>query len=447
MKRYFLLGHPLGHSLSRPLHMGLFAALGVKAEYSLMDTPAPQLQRAVDTLRERSDGFNVTIPYKEKILPFLSKTDAASSLIGAVNTVAVQKGQLLGYNTDAAGFAFALDACGIACAGKRAVVLGAGGVARMMAAELTRMGARVDIAARDIGKARRLAEDLKRRGLSRAPGVASLAEVSGGYDLIFNGTPVGMHPDTDASPVAEKALDGASAVFDTIYNPAQTQLMRMAAGLGIKAAGGLVMLAAQAAAAQEIWTGRRHRRRGSQTVCEPLAARLRLSGRNIVLCGMPGSGKTTLGRRVAEATGLDFIDLDAAIEKRHGMSVSDIFARLGEDYFRKEEALEARRAAGRTHTVIATGGGTLLNPQSAAALKRNGLVVFLDAPPETLAKRLGNEAGRPLLRGDDLLERLCALWRQRRPSYLAAADIRIEDGGVEQQCRNLYRAITEGALL
>lgn len=446
MGRYFLLGHPLGHSLSRPLHRGLFAALGVKAEYSLMDTPASQLERAVDTLRKQSDGFNITIPYKEKILPFLSETETAASLIGAVNTVAVKDGQLSGYNTDAAGFAFSLDVYGIDCAGKRAVVLGAGGVARMMAVELTRMGAQVDIAARDIGKARRLAEDLKRRGLSRIPGVVSLAKLSGGYDLIFNGTPVGMHPDTDASPIPEKALDGASAVFDTIYNPAQTKLMRMAAERGIKAAGGLIMLAAQAAAAQEIWTGRRHRREDVLAACEPLAARLNLSGRNIVLCGMPGSGKTTLGRRIAEAMGLDFIDLDAAIEKRHDMSIPNIFARFGEDFFRKEEALEAQRAAEKTHAVIATGGGTLLNPQSAAALKRNGLIVFLDIPPEALAKRLRNGEGRPLLQGD-LMERLCSLWQQRQPIYLAAADIRVEDDDIEQQCRKLYSAITGGTLL
>lgn len=446
MGRYYLLGHPLGHSLSRPLHRGLFGALGVKAEYSLMDTPAPELAKAVALLRERADGFNVTIPYKESILPFLDEIHPSAALFGAVNTVAVRDGRLFGYNTDADGFALALGHYGIECAGRRAAVLGAGGAARMMAAQLSRMGADVDIAARDTQKALRLSKDLVRRGLEREPGAVHISALSGGYNLIFNGTPVGMYPDTGESPVTEQALAGADTVFDTIYNPLKTQLLRMADARGLKTANGLVMLAAQAAAAQELWTGMRHRRKDILDACGPLAAALALSRRNLVLCGMPGSGKTTLGRRLADALGFDFFDVDEIIEKRHGMSVSELFEGRGEEYFRKEERAEALRLAGRERAVIATGGGTLLNPQSAAALKKNALVVFLDVPLRILTERLRTDQSRPLLAGGDLEKRLAALWQSRRPAYLAAADIRLCGYILDEQCKRLYKAITDRGL-
>ena len=263
-ERYALLGHPLGHSLSPQVHAGLMRLAGGDWEYGLLD--APDLEEALPQLREL-DGFNVTIPYKQAILPHLAELDAFAAALGSVNTVARREGRWVGYNTDCIGFERSLREAGIflgpagentpegALPARQVCVVGVGGVGRMFAIVSALRGA--DVTLGILPRHRERSDALCRDILAAAPGCrvqTQLTEhLSGEYDLVINATPCGMFPHTEESPLAAESLQGAKALFDCIYNPRETLLMRQAAEAGCRVVGGLPMLVWQAAAAQEIW--------------------------------------------------------------------------------------------------------------------------------------------------------------------------------------------------
>lgn len=439
MGRFFLLGHPLGHSLSLPLQRFLFNISKTKARYGLLDVPEIKLYDTIDFLKQNADGFNVTIPYKQRILPFLDDIHPFAKALGAVNTVKVSNGRLTGFNTDADGFDFSLDHYGIICNKRRAAVLGAGGVSRMMAAKLLQAGAYVDIAARDISKAHSLSKELEEKGFGTA-GTVDIKDFKKGYDLIFNGTPAGMYPHTEKIPIKAETLDGAEAVFDTIYNPIRTKLLDAAQMVNAKGINGLLMLSAQAAAAQTIWTGKAHEKKDILRAAKPLAASLSLMGKNLVFWGMPGSGKTTLGQRAALEMGYDFYDIDDEIVKETGMSVTDIFKNYGEKYFRNIEKNMAISLSEKKRAVISTGGGTVTDTESVAALKRDAVTVFINPPLSVLENRLKDDRSRPLLSGENAAKKLAELYGKREKFY-TAADIFIDNKDIESTMDMLYEQI------
>ena len=253
MGKYCLIGHPLGHSVSPMIHSRLFSLSGESGEYTLRDIPAGGLAGAMDELR-RLDGFNVTIPYKQEIIPLLDGLDEHARFYHAVNTVKCSGGRLSGFNTDADGFLNALSDAGIELKGQ-VLMCGAGGVAAMMAAEALKRGCSLTVATRTAGKAMKFISVLRRAFPDADVKPAALPYLSGRYDLILNGTPAGMYPDVNISPVPSAVARKAGAVFDAIYNPVETQLIKLARENGAKTAGGLRMLVWQAAAAQEVWTG------------------------------------------------------------------------------------------------------------------------------------------------------------------------------------------------
>lgn len=250
MKRFGLIGHPLGHTLSPWIHQQLFSLQGADAFYDALDIPPEQLPSRRQELLTL-DGFNVTIPHKQAIIPFLRGLSQRASLYGAVNTVSSDG---IGHNTDCLGFLQALEGGSITLSGNVAV-LGAGGASRVFAMEAALAGCSVTIASRASGMEK--AQALACEAREKVPGAqvfsCDLDELKGPFDVLVNGTPVGMFPHTDSCPVKDNILGGCGAVFDAVYNPTNTMLLQKAKAAGAKTVGGMPMLVWQAAKAQEIW--------------------------------------------------------------------------------------------------------------------------------------------------------------------------------------------------
>lgn len=258
--RYALIGHPLGHSLSPFIHARLFSLSGRDVSYSLEDIPPADLDTALPSLLGQVQGLNVTIPHKQAVIPHLAALQGRAALYRSVNTIAVTEEGPVGYNTDAGGFLAALRDADISLGG-RVALLGCGGVGRTFACEAALAGARITCAVREssLGAGKALGAYVR----DLVPGasfdvilLSRLGTVAGeGFDLLINATPVGMYPQVDMSPVDEEVLRHTAAVFDAVYNPGETRLLRMAAACGAKTAGGMPMLVWQAVEAHACWYG------------------------------------------------------------------------------------------------------------------------------------------------------------------------------------------------
>ncbi len=254
MKKFALIGYPLGHSMSPLIHKELFKICGTDADYELKEIEPSALESSVNAL-EKLDGFNVTIPHKINIIPHLNSLSHRAELFGAVNTVDIKNGEKTGHNTDCEGFLRALEMAGIKLAGE-VLLCGSGGVSRMFAFETVLAGADLTIAVReaDIAAANQIKNEIESK-LSREVNIIRLNDVCGEYDLLINGTPVGMYPNIDSCVLSENQVKKCSAVFDAVYNPLETKLISCAKQTGLKYSNGLPMLVWQAAVAQEIWLG------------------------------------------------------------------------------------------------------------------------------------------------------------------------------------------------
>lgn len=252
MKKFGLIGYPLGHSMSPVIHRELFKINKISASYELEEIHPDNLSGRISNLK-KYEGFNVTIPHKTEIIPFLDDLSERAELFGAVNTVANKNGVLTGYNTDCFGFLRAMDMAGITLEG-RALLCGSGGVSRMFAFESVMAGAQLTIAVRDadLAAANNIKSEIKDK-LDKEVHVITLDQVEGDYDILINGTPVGMFPNTDSCVLPEKQVKQCAAVFDAVYNPLETQLIKYAKQAGARCSNGLPMLVWQAAVAQEIW--------------------------------------------------------------------------------------------------------------------------------------------------------------------------------------------------
>lgn len=257
--KFALLGGSLPHTWSPQIHNSLFDARALNAVYIPLPVSGEALPSAVDVLRQSFSGFNVTIPYKEAILPFLDELDAAASACGAVNTVSISdKGLLTGHITDGLGMMRALQEAWVDTDRADVLILGNGGTARVAGYEILRRGGRATFAARSPERAKALAAELadtQPDGHSRIA-CTELTDIKGAFDILINCTPVGMYPHTGVSPVEEEVVARCAAVFDAVYNPPQTKLLEYAARNEIKAVGGFGMLFYQAAEAQKIWLGK-----------------------------------------------------------------------------------------------------------------------------------------------------------------------------------------------
>lgn len=402
MMRYGLIGEKLGHSFSKIIHEKL-------ADYTYDLIPLSLEELDVFMREKEFSAINVTIPYKETVIPYLDEVDPKAAKMGAVNTVVQRNGKLFGYNTDYFGFRYMLEHNHIQIAGKKVLVLGRGGASKAVIAVLEDMGA-----AEIHTIYYKIAED----SISYETCYALHTDAQ----VIVNTTPVGMYPNSGHTPIDLTPFTKLEAVADVVYNPLRTRLVLDAEEKGCQAIGGLEMLVGQAKYAVEIFLDQSLPEDSIDVVYKDLMA----ERRNLVLIGMSGCGKSTLGKLAAEKLGKTFVDTDAEIIKRIGMSIADYFAAYGEDSFRKVESEVVQEISTQNNLVISTGGGVIKNPENIRWLKGNGTVIWIQRDPELLES--GN--GRPLVPDQEAVRRL---YKERLPLYTAAAETIIENNGNEEE--------------
>lgn len=253
-KLFAVIGYPISHSLSPEIHNSFLELTNKNVAYIPLNIKPEELSQAIPMLKSNFKGFNITIPHKEKIISFLDELDDKAKIYGAVNTVKVEDGKLIGFNTDGHGFLRGLEIEGIQLEGKDVLLIGAGGAAKVIAYEIITQGGNLTIANRNIDRAKELKNDLLCKYQDKV-NISSIDDIKGNYHIIINSTPVGMYPNENKSPIDLKLLRGTEVVYDIIYNPYHTKLLQDAKSLGCKVLNGFSMLFHQALKAQEIWTG------------------------------------------------------------------------------------------------------------------------------------------------------------------------------------------------
>lgn len=399
-----LLGRKLGHSYSPQIH-NLLADYC----YSLYETEPDTLENFL--LTGDFSGLNVTIPYKKAVIAYCSALSPVAESLGAVNTIVRRpNGSLIGHNTDYFGFLSMVTKSGLDLKNKKALVLGSGGASATAVAVLEELDAKVVVISRS--------GDDNYSNLDRHADAA----------VIVNATPVGMYPDTGSSPVDLSLFPKLEGVLDLVYNPCRTALLQQAERRGVVAENGLWMLVAQAKESSEWFSGKAI----SNDVILSIHRQLRLQMENLILIGMPGSGKSTIGKLLAQRLGKEFIDADGEIAKAAGMPIPEIFARHGEEKFREIETEVLKSLGKQSGLVIATGGGCVTRQENYPLLHQNGTIIWLQRSLEALPID-----GRPLSQSGSL-EKMYAV---RKSLYTAFSDLNVDNNGNPENTVNTILSI------
>lgn len=390
-----LLGRKLGHSYSPQIH----SYLG-EYTYSLFEKEPDSLE---GFLRSGDyTGLNVTIPYKKDVLPYCDLLTDCAVELGAVNTIVRRAdGKLIGHNTDHFGFLTMVNQCGLQVCGKKVLVLGSGGASATAVAVLRKLHAEVIV--------------ISRTGENNYDNLSRHNDAA----LIVNATPVGMYPNTGVSPVDLNCFPQLEGVLDIVYNPARTQLLLDAEKCGLISLNGLLMLVAQAKESAEWFTGSKI---PDEKITE-IYNILRTQMENIVLIGMPGCGKSTVGKLLAEYINKKFVDADTLIETQSGMTIPEIFSASGEEGFRQWESRILAHVGKESGCVIATGGGCVTRNENYACLHQNGRIIWIKRDIRTLPTN-----GRPLSQMNSLEQ----MYHIRRPLYEAFSDFSVENNSTPQ---------------
>ena len=391
-----LLGRKLGHSYSPQIHSQLGSY-----DYRLFEKEPEELE---DFLKNGDfTGLNVTIPYKKDVIPFLDELSPRAKALGAVNTIVRRNGKLIGHNTDYFGFETMLLSTGVSLQGKKALVCGSGGASSTATAVLKAHGANVVV--------------LSRTGKDNYQNLNRHSDAA----LIVNATPVGMYPNVEASPIEDlAAFPMLEGVLDLVYNPARTSILLKAEALGIPCVNGLRMLVAQAKESAEWFTGESI----NDSCIEMIYNRLRRQMENIILIGMPGCGKTTVGASLARILSRPLKDADTELEQAVGRKITEILPTDGETSFRSLESETLLDLGKQSGLVIATGGGCVTIPNNYEKLHRNGTIVWLKRDLDLLPTD-----GRPLSQTGHLQE----MYQKRAPLYARFADFSVENSGDPQE--------------
>lgn len=387
-----LLGRVLGHSYSPQIH----SYLGTYS-YALFEKEPEELE---DFLKNGAfTGLNVTIPYKKTVMPFLDALSPIAQKMGCVNTIVRREdGTLYGHNSDFFGFQSLVKHSGISPTGKKALVLGSGGASNTAVNALVELGAEPVV--------------ISRSGENNYQNLHLHRDAA----LIVNTTPVGMYPNTGTTPLDLGEFPHLEGVLDVVYNPARTQLLLDAEKKGIPNENGLWMLVAQAKESAEVFTGRKI----DDAIIEAIYLRLRMQMQNIVLIGMPGCGKSTIGAALAKKLNRVLVDADERIVSLAGKSIPEIFAQDGEDVFRALETKALGEIGKQSGRILATGGGCVTRPENYPLLHQNGSIIYLQRDIQQLPTE-----GRPLSQKTALEE----MYRLRKPLYEAFADFTVDNNG------------------
>ncbi len=400
---YGCIGEKLKHSFSKEIHNKLF-----DYDYEICEIPRDELCEFLE--KKEFKAINVTIPYKEAVLPHLDFVSQTAKKIGAVNTVVNKNGRLYGYNTDFFGMRALLNKNNIELKGKKVLILGSGGTSKT-AIEVAESlnAAECVIVSRNKGEHTVTYEQMYERHTDA--------------DVIINTTPLGMYPNIDGVAADLAEFKSLSAVVDAVYNPLKSRLIKTAEEKNIKAVGGLYMLVYQAAVAAEKFTGESV----SEDKINAVYKSILKQKQNVVLIGMASCGKSTIGKILAQMLGFEFVDSDEEIVKKIGMPIAEFFKRFGEERFRKIESETIFELSKRQGTVIATGGGVILRPQNCFYLSQNGRIYFIDRPLESLTAT----ADRPLSANyNDLVKR----FNERYDVYKKYCDFHLKAGN--DACEN-----------
>ena len=395
MKKYGCIGKKLTHSFSKEIHAKL-----ADYAYDLIELA----EEEIAPFFEKKDfaAINVTIPYKQTVIPYLDSISEVAERIGAVNTIVNKDGKLCGYNTDYYGMKALIERIGIDLTGKKVLVLGTGGTSKT-----------ARVVAADLGAAEILT--VSRRKTDHYITYEEAVQEHADANVIINTTPSGMYPDCESRPIDITEFTQLIGVVDVVYNPLCTNLVLDAKQRGIKAEGGLYMLIMQAVVAVERFLDTRI----AKEVADRVFASIFASKENIVLTGMPGSGKSTVGKCI-NIEGFEFVDTDEEIEKRCGCSIKELIQEKGEAYFRALETEVIQEVSATNCRIISTGGGAVLKEENVRALKRNGKLYFLNAD----LSRLQATDSRP---PSDTQEKLARLYTERMSLYTGTADVVVPD--------------------
>ena len=404
MKQYGCIGKKLTHSFSKEIHAKL-----ADYEYDLIELTEDEI--APFFAKKAFAAINVTIPYKQTVIPYLDSVSPIAQRIGAVNTIVNKDGKLFGYNTDYYGMKALIERVGIDLNGKKVLILGTGGTSKT-----------ARVLAADLGAATILI--VSRRSTEGCITYGEAVRDHTDAQVIINTTPSGMYPNCEDKPIDIGSFSQLEGVIDAVYNPLRTNLVLDAKERGIQAEGGLYMLVMQAVVAVEYFLDTSIEKK----VADEVFASIYAAKENIVLTGMPGSGKSTVGR-LLNPEGFTFVDTDAEIEKRCGCPIKDLIREKGEAYFRNLESEVIREVSSHSCQIISTGGGAILREENVRYLRRNGKLFFLNAA----LSRLQATDDRPLSDTEDKLKRLYA---QRLPIYQETADVTVPDMETPQEEAN-----------
>ena len=404
MKQYGCIGKKLTHSFSKEIHAKL-----ADYDYELIELTEEEIAPFFE--KRAFAAINVTIPYKQTVIPDLDSISPVAQRIGAVNTIVNKDGKLYGYNTDYYGMKALVERVGIDLNGRKVLILGTGGTSKT-----------AQVLAADLGAGEVLTVSRKKTEayITYEEAVCDHSDAQ----VIINTTPSGMYPNCEDKPIDIANFPKLEGVIDAVYNPLRTNLVLDAQERGIKAEGGLYMLVMQAVVAVEHFLDTAIPKETADRVFASIYA----SKENIVLTGMPGSGKSTVGK-LLELDGFSFLDTDEVIEQRCGCSICDLIKEKGEPYFRDLETEVIREVSSNSCRIISTGGGAILREENVRCLKRNGRVYFLNAE----LSRLQATGSRPL---SDTEEKLKRLYAERMPIYQNSADVVVPDLAEPQEEAN-----------
>ena len=399
-----LIGNKLSHSFSKDIH----TSFG-EYDYTVNEITLAEVKNTI--LNTKFDGINVTIPYKSEVIPYLDEIDPVAKAIGAINVIVVKNGKKIGYNTDVEGMIYMIKRENISLKNKKVLILGRGGTSKTANFVAQTSGAKEILF-------------VSRQGDGMYPNDVNYENIYNHTDteIIINTTPVGMYPNNYSSIIDISKFPKLVGLVDAIYNPLETQMTFEAKKKNIKCTLGISMLVAQAKYARDLFVGNV----GDDDIIEKVIENLSKKVTNIILIGMPGSGKTVIGKQIAEKMNRKFFDVDEEIIKKHGKSIPEIFEKEGEEYFRKEEIQIMKDLGKERGIVISCGGGVVKKEQNDFSMKQNGYVVYIKREIENLSKK-----GRPLSSDMESLEKL---FKERSPKYENLCNFEVENNLTIEKC-------------